>query len=113
MALTACADNPEIIYRTPPLNEANEKRLSCQAYPEISEILADLPAHKFLSGSNGQAVITQGGHKWIRFDIANEREAVLIRFGEISGRSAHFECFDDLNWLARLWRDLGKDRLAD
>lgn len=104
MALTAC--NDRIQFRTPPLNEADQARLTCAAYPEIREALRALPPHVFLAGSSGEAVTTPDGRKWVAFDVVNEREAVLIRFGDITGRGAHFECKDDLEWLAHVWTEL-------
>lgn len=104
MALTACADS--IQFRVPPLNEADRAHLTCAEYPEIRETLLQLPAHVFLSGSNGQAVVTPDGHKWVRFDVVNRREAMLIRFGDVAGRTSHEECAADLEWLGHVWQQL-------
>lgn len=93
MALTACAPDAEPILIAPEIDEAI---LSCAEYPEITDLLKRLPAHIFLAGSNGQAVLTDGRFAWVRFDVVNDREAMLIRFSEIDGRRVHFECWDDL-----------------
>ena len=106
MALTACADNPEIQYAVPRLNAGDREHLTCQEYPEIREALRSLPPHVFLAGASGQLVLTDGLHRWVRWDIVNAREALLIKFGDIAGRSAHFECRTDLNWLGGVWTRL-------
>jgi len=104
MALTACSK--EIVYRVPPLNEADQARLSCAGYPEIRDVLLALPEHVFLAGSDGTPVVTPDNRKWVAFDVANRREAAVIRFGDIAARGAHFECRDDLRWIADLITDL-------
>lgn len=101
MALSACGTT-EPVYSTPKLNDADQAHLSCQAFPEIRDVLTTLPRHVFLAGSDGKAVVTDGGHKWVRFDIVNEREAKLVEFGDVTARSAHFECWDDLQWTSDL-----------
>lgn len=98
-ATAACKPKVEPIFVAPQLDAA---RLSCSAFPEIVAILDDLPAHRFLSGSNGAAVVTDGKDRWVRFDIVNLREAALIRFADVSARTAHFECFDDLGFVAEV-----------
>jgi hypothetical protein len=105
MALAACGTT-KVQYRVPTLNEADQAHLTCRDYPEIREVLAALPAHAFLSGSDGQPVETAGGQRWVRFDIVNRREGALILFGDRDGRTAHFECQDDLRWIADVWTDL-------
>lgn len=105
MALAACGGS-SIVYRTPPLNEADRQHLSCAEFPEIREVLESQPEHVFLSGSDGEAVVTDGGFLWVRFDIANKREGNLIEFGDVRARDAHFECSDDLQWTADLITDL-------
>lgn len=102
-ALTACGD---LQYRTPALNDADQARLSCQAFPEILDVLESQPALVFLSGSDGEAIVTDGQYKWVRFDIVNQREARLIQFGDVRARGAHFECWDDLNWMADVYTQL-------
>jgi hypothetical protein len=104
MALTACGS--ETAFRVPRLNSADRAHLACADYPDIRDALRALPAHVFLAGANGQAITTPDGHKWVRFDVANEREAIVVRFGAVEGSNAHFECFDDLLWLAKVWTDL-------
>lgn len=106
LALIACVSEPDIVYRTPPLNEADQERLSCAAFPEIIDVLNSQPSLVFLSGSDGEAVVTDGQFKWVRFDIVNKREARLIQFGDVSARGVHFECSDDLQWTAKLITDL-------
>ena len=106
MASAACSPETRIIYAVPKLNDQDRARLSCAAFPEIREVLEAQPEHVFLSGSNGKAVVTDGQYKWVRFDIANRREARLIEFGDLEARQAHFECFDDLNWTEDLITDL-------
>lgn len=105
MALNACGETA-IQYRVPTLNEADHARLSCAEYPEIREALAELPPHAFLSGSSGEPVVTPDGRKWVAFDVVNQREGALIKFGDVAGRSAHFECRDDLGWVAEVWTEL-------
>lgn len=103
MAITACCPEPKPVLTAPTLPE---ERASCAAFPEIREVLQEQPSHVFLSGSNGEAVVTDGQYRWVRFDIANKREARLIEFGDVRARSAHFECFDDLEWSIGVIRDL-------
>ncbi len=107
-ALTACSNAPTPIFQTPPLNAADRAHLTCAAFPDIKETLRELPAHVFLSGSSGAAVTTPDGHKWVRWDIVNQREGILVKFGDITARGAHFECRDDLQWLGRVWTELEK-----
>lgn len=107
LAITACAADPEPILVAPEIEEA---RLSCAAYPDIIELLQELPDHVFLAGSNGQAVITDGQFTWVRFDVVNRREAMLIRFADIDGRKVHFECWDDLGFIRDLLNDLPTER---
>lgn len=71
-------------------------------------MLDELPAHEFLAGASGKVVVTDGNRRWVRFDIVNLREAALIRFGDITSRTAHFECFDDLGFVARVLDELPK-----
>lgn len=104
-ALAACGPDPEPVFRAPVLEES---RLSCAAFPEIKEVLEASPEHVFLSGTSGEAVVTDGVHRWVRFDIVQHREARLIYFGDITARLAHFECRDDLQWTADVLRDLGE-----
>jgi hypothetical protein len=80
MALGACGETA-IQYRVPTLNKADRARLSCAEYPEIRETLAELPPHAFLSGSSGEPVVTPDGRKWVAFDVVNQREGALIKFG--------------------------------
>lgn len=107
MALTACAKT-ETVYSTPPLNEHDQKHLSCATYPDLQAMVESLPEHVFLAGLDGVPVVTDGGHKWVRFDIANAREAITIKYGGVAGRTAHGECRADLNWLAGVWVRLQK-----
>ena len=102
MALSACADK-EPVFVAPVIEEA---RQSCASFPEIQRVLANLPKHVFLAGSDGSAVITDGDHTWVRFDIVNAREALIIRFSEIDGKRAHFECSDDLRVVIDVLNDL-------
>lgn len=102
MALAAC-DPPPPVFVAPQIEKA---RLSCSAFPEIVAMLEQLPEHRFLAGANGQAVVTDGKHRWVRFDIVNLREAALIRFGDVTARSAHFECFDDLGFVSKVLAEL-------
>lgn len=104
MALTACG--PQLEYRVPPLNEADAERLTCSAYPAFEQVLRDLPAHDWLSTTRGEAVVTPDGRKWVAFDVVQRREALLLKFAGVDARGAHFECFDDLAWLASVWADL-------
>lgn len=104
MALSACA--PAIQYRVPPLNEADQARLTCSDFAGFEEMLAELPAHQFLSTSSGEAVRTEGGHYWVRFDVVQERDGKMLKFGGVTARDQHFECYDDLAWIAEVWRDL-------
>lgn len=106
MAIAACSPDVRFVYVTPELDDADRVRLSCSTFPEIKEVLEGSPEHVYLSGTNGEAVITDGGFKWVRFDIVQRREARLIQFGDVTARTAHFECFDDLNWTADVLRDL-------
>lgn len=105
MALTACGST-EIQYRVPELNVNDQKRLGCVEYPSIEAAIASLPENIFLSSSSGAKVITDGQYTWVRHDIANKREAVLIRYGAVDGKLAHFICRDNLEWLSGTWRDL-------
>lgn len=102
-ALTACAGDAKPVLVAPEIEEA---RKSCAAYPEITNVLENLPEHVFLAGADGSAVITDGDHTWVRFDVVNAREAILIRFAEVDGRTAHFECFDDLRVVIDILDDL-------
>lgn len=104
MVLTACS--PRLQYAVPPLNEADRERLTCSAYPDFEQVLRDLPKHQWLSTSKGEAVVTHDGRTWVAFDVVQEREARLLKFAGKDARGAHFECFDDLAWLAKVWTDL-------
>ena len=104
MALTACA--PQLQYRVPPLNEADRTRLACSAYPDFTAMLRDLPAHQWLSTSKGEAVTTHDGRTWVAFDVVQQREARMLKFAGTDARGAHFECYDDLAWLASVWTEL-------
>lgn len=104
LATTACSD--KIQFRVPPLNEADRARLTCSAFPDFEGMLGQLPAHEFLSGTDGTPVVTPDGRKWVAFDVVNEREGRMLKFGGVDARGVHFECFDDLNWLGSVWTDL-------
>lgn len=104
MALTACSST-STVYRVPPLNASDQQRLSCADYPEIRDALRELPAHVFLSGANGEPVIVDG-ERYVRFSVVNDREAVVIRFADITGRTAHFSCKDNLQWLGDVYTGL-------
>ena len=104
MALTACS--PQLEYRVPPLNEADSQRLTCSDYPDFETMLRQLPAHEWLSTTKGAAVKTQDGQTWVAFDVVQQREARMLKFAGVDARGAHFECFDDLTWLASVWTDL-------
>jgi len=104
MALTACS--PRLQYRVPPLNEADRQRLTCSAYPDFEAMLRDLPKHEWLSTTKGEAVVTHDGRTWVAFDVVQQREARMLKFAGKDARGAHFECFDDLKWLAKVWTDL-------
>lgn len=101
--MSACCQEPKPVFRAPALPE---ERASCADFPEIKRLLEEQPRHVFLSGTNGEAVVTDGKYRWVRFDIVNKREARLIEFGDVRARSAHFECFDDLKWSVGVLRDL-------
>lgn len=104
MALTACG--AALQYATPPLNESDAERLTCSDYPDFIGVLQDLPAHEWLSTSSGEVVRTPDGRTWVAFDVVQQREARLIKFAGIDAKGAHFECYDDLAWLAKVWTDL-------
>ena len=107
MAISACV--PAIQYRTPPLNEADRERLVCSEFAGFEDMLADLPAHAFLSTTKGAPVQTADGAYWVRFDVVQQREARMLKFAGVTARGQHFECFDNLAWLAGVWTDLEKD----
>lgn len=105
MALTACV--PRIQYQVPPLNETDRERLTCSAYTGFDEMLRQLPQHKWLSTSAGVPIKTgEDGHMWVRFDVVQVREAKMLKFAGADARGVHFECYDNLNWLADIWRPL-------
>ena len=106
MALTACSKQVEAVYSTPPLNAQDRTHLSCADYPDTDAVVRSLPPHVFLSGLNGEPVITDGGHRWVRFDIVNAREGITLKLGTVDGKRAHGECHADLTWLADVWLDL-------
>lgn len=114
MVLSACAST-QVRYSAPELNEADQARLDCPTPIQISAVLANLPAHVFLADSQGNRVTTpneQGGTDvWVRFDIANSREEVLIRQREGEGGDLEvaFTCRDNLIWVAGVIEDLGED----
>lgn len=107
MALTACS--PRLQYRVPPLNQADAQRLTCSAFPDFDQVLRDLPEHQWLSTTRGEAVTTPDGRTWVAFDVVQLREARLLKFAGVDARGAHFECYDDLAWLADVWTELQAD----
>lgn len=90
----------------PPLNDHDRQRLTCSDFPDFEGMLTALPDHEWLSTTSGEAVVTPDGRRWVAFDVVQEREARLLKFTLIDTRGAHFECYDDLRWLARVWSDL-------
>lgn len=90
----------------PPLNEADRARLTCADYPDFAALLRDLPKHHWLATSKGEAVTTPDGRTWVAFDVVQQREAKLLKFAGVDAKGAHFECFDDLAWLAQTWQGL-------
>lgn len=105
MALSACGSTA-VQYKVPKLNEQDQKRFDCVEYPDLKTALESLPEQKFLTGSDGTKVLTDGQYTWIRHDIASEREGILIRYGAVDGKLAHFVCKDNLKWLSGTWQDL-------
>ncbi len=96
-------------YKVPRLNDADREHLTCSDFPDFNEVLRKLPDHQWLSTTRGEVVRTDGGHTWVRFDVVQEREARLILFAGVTAAGAHFECYDDLAWLAKVWTDLEAD----
>ena len=100
--MSACA--PAIQYHLPTLNEADQQRLVCPAPASVAELVEGLPGHVALAASDGTVVRTPDGQTWVSFASANAREGELLaRMNTASG--AHFECFDDLEWVADLWNN--------
>ena len=100
-------------FGVPPLNAEQAERLQCAEYTNVDELLASLPDHVFLAGSNGERVVTTDEegrtYTWVRLDIADAREAVLIVSIVDDGRLRHFSCADNLrytgDWIKPLQRD--------
>ena len=102
--LSAC--QPHLQYRVPTLNEADAERQTCADFPDFEAMLRKLPAHVWLAGSDEAAVVTPDGRTWVAFDVVQMREAAMLHFGGVDARGAHFECFDDLEWMRDTWAGL-------
>jgi len=59
-----------------------------------------------MSTSEGKVVVDPSGHKWVRFDVANEREGKLVTLGRVDGKRAWFNCSDNLEWIGGVYSDL-------
>lgn len=105
MVLSACGPTT-IQYKVPALNAADQARLTCSDYPSFEAMLTELPAHEWLRTSSGEVVVTPDGRRWVSFDVVQQREARMLKFGGVDASGAHFECFDNLKWISDVWRDL-------